>query len=150
MKEWDLLNHKTGYIAHDICQDGARIIVMRGPAAWCAYLGVPKDHPLAGLDYDDIPLDCHGGLTYASEGKGHWPSDRYWYGWDYSHAGDKFGFDDPKAQAITEAFPQEKEKQWTADEVKAEALQTMWDFKRLMRLAEKIIAKAPSPQEASE
>jgi hypothetical protein len=124
---------------------------MRGPAAWCAYLGVPKDHPLAGFGYDNIPLSCHGGLTYANEGTGKYLSeDRYWYGWDYGHAGDKFGFEDPKARAISDSFPHENERQWTADEVKVEALDAMWDFKILMKLAEQISSKvlAPSHQEA--
>jgi hypothetical protein len=33
--------------------------------AWCGYVGVPEGHRAFGRDYDDLPVVCHGGLTYA-------------------------------------------------------------------------------------
>jgi hypothetical protein len=29
------------------------------------YVLIPKDHPLHGVDYDNIKVDVHGGLTFA-------------------------------------------------------------------------------------
>lgn len=43
------------------------------------YVRVPEDHPWHGLDYDDIDVDVHGGLTYARDG---------WIGFDTLHFGD--------------------------------------------------------------
>lgn len=33
---------------------------------YCGYVDIPKGHKYHGLDYDEIPVDCHGGLTYGS------------------------------------------------------------------------------------
>src|SRR5215831_16238351 len=36
--------------------------------AWCGYVGIPPEHPLHGLDYDDVgtwDFEVHGGLTFA-------------------------------------------------------------------------------------
>lgn len=30
------------------------------------YVLIPEGHPLHGKDYDDIPVDIHGGLTFAA------------------------------------------------------------------------------------
>lgn len=32
---------------------------------WCGYCGVSPQSPLFEKDYDDICIDCHGGLTYS-------------------------------------------------------------------------------------
>ena len=54
------------------------------------YVGVPEGHPLYGKDYVEIslalPIDVHGGLTYAAshaplqEPDGYW-----WFGFDLLH-----------------------------------------------------------------
>lgn len=36
------------------------------------YVHLPKGHKWYGVDYDDIPVDIHGGLTYAREEDDHW------------------------------------------------------------------------------
>lgn len=153
---------KTSTIMADWFDEGVRIIIMRGPAALCAYVGIPKDHPLAGFDYNDLPsIDAHGGLTFSSEGggkyaKGHklagkktpWPSGYWWYGWDYAHLGDKTDFDYPpklkKALAKITAKYNDVHKDdhnWTIGEIKKEAWSVVYDLKKLMKLAEKIYAK---------
>ena len=33
----------------------------------CGYLGVPKDHPWYGKDYDEVDVEVHGGLTYYGQ-----------------------------------------------------------------------------------
>ena len=64
---------------------------------WCAYVGVEKDHPYFGKNYDDIPVDVHGWLTYgrACDGKMicHVPcegesEETWWFGFDCGHSFD--------------------------------------------------------------
>ena len=99
-----------------------RALVAQGPSSLVAYVGVPEDHPLAGRHYDDMPLDCHGGLTFADKG-GHsiWPKGWYWYGWDYAHAGDFLSF-----------LPNSSDRQWTVEDVEAEARQVMKQIEALL------------------
>jgi hypothetical protein len=33
--------------------------------AWCGYVAVPPGHSAYGKDYDEVPVEVHGGLTYA-------------------------------------------------------------------------------------
>lgn len=92
---------------------GIEYIYMKGPIGNpVAYIRIPDDHPWNKMvditreienykgkkvtyhtGYDEIPLDVHGGLTFArriTEGD-EWPqgfTPGAWVGWDYSHAGD--------------------------------------------------------------
>ena len=67
----------------------------------CAYVEIPEDHEYYGRGYEDMPLDVHGGLTFARDNLVyHEYSDKYgccvrsricdtWIvGWDYAHLGD--------------------------------------------------------------
>ena len=127
---------EIGRIVYDIFDGGLRFIVMRGPYHWCGYMGVPKDHPLAGFDYNDLPsINAHGGLTFSSEARGNWPEGYWWYGWDYGHLGDYSHF---------EKMPERLErgdKDWTIEEVIKDSQETLCDFKELMKFVEKIILK---------
>lgn len=49
----------------------------------CGYVKLTRDNDYFGKEYDDIPLNCHGGLTYASEHDGIWL-----IGFDCAHLGD--------------------------------------------------------------
>jgi len=140
---WDELREKeVGAILHDEFDEGLRFIVMRGPASLCAYIGLPQDHPLAGYNYELLPVDCHGGLTFASEGKDKWPEGFYWYGWDYSHAGDyAFYWDEPP---LAGSFPHDDEHKWLLGEVISDSWTAKYDFKNLMKLVEQIADKAKS------
>ena len=52
------------------------------------YVGIPKTHKLNNhSNYRDIPIKCHGGLTFA--GKRSF-TDKWCFGWDYLHLGDEF------------------------------------------------------------
>jgi len=65
----------------------------------CGYVRLWDGHPLELLwksekyPYDEIDVDCHGGLTFARKLTkkdiiaGFTPG--YWIGWDYAHAGDE-------------------------------------------------------------
>jgi hypothetical protein len=133
-ESWDdVLSAPVGHIFRDKFDEGLRFIVMRGPAALCAYIGVPLDHPLAGNSYDDIPINCHGGLTYNDKGGDAWPDGYWWYGWDYAHAGDACGFS-PSGISMIHG----DDTKWTPSMVESDAWDARYEFKKLMRLAEKV------------
>lgn len=47
------------------------------------YVDLPKTSPYFGKNTDDIPIECHGGLTYAK------PNEKVWrIGFDCAHAWD--------------------------------------------------------------
>ena len=80
----------------------------------CSYILFPKGHKWHGEHYDNIPLDCHGGLTYARDTfldgidlDGAWV-----VGWDYAHLGD---FASYGGQGL--GFKGHK---WTIDELQTE------------------------------
>jgi len=58
---------------------------------WCGYVGVLKDHPSYGKNYDDMDINIHGGLTYAEECGGHVchftenEDKAFWFGFDCAH-----------------------------------------------------------------
>ena len=84
----DCAKDEKGTRYYDGTLEGIRYLVLRGPVSINAYLGIPDNHPMAGMDYDDIDLDVHGGLTFSKIGDGEtWPKGYYWFGWDYAHAG---------------------------------------------------------------
>jgi len=128
----------TGAILHDEFQEGVRFIVMRGPSSLCAYLGIPTEHPLAGFHYDDLPsIEAHGGLTYSGGGDELRPKGFYWYGWDYGHSGDKsFHHDDypPMLRGLGE-------KGWLVEDVVKDSWSAIYEFTRLMKLAELIAGR---------
>ncbi len=79
----------------------------------CAYVQLPESHPYYGqTDYDAIPVDCHGGLTYAAFGlhPEKYKKDGFWVGWDYLHWGDFADYGKVKMPG----------KQWTVKEIQAE------------------------------
>lgn len=55
----------------------------------CGYVGIPKNHPLYGRNYDDdaVDIQVHGGLTYADSDED-WGGGLWWFGFDCSHGGD--------------------------------------------------------------
>ncbi len=63
---------------------------------WCGYAAVPPGHALHGQSYNDVDVEAHGGLTYASACSGHIchvpkpgePDDVWWFGFDCGHAWD--------------------------------------------------------------
>lgn len=42
------------------------LIVRGGGGALCGYVGVPESHDGFKKDYDDVEVEVHGGLTFAS------------------------------------------------------------------------------------
>jgi hypothetical protein len=104
---------KVGLILSDEYINSLRTLIMRGPAALTAYIGIPADHPLAGKGCGDLPIEVHGGLTFSAGGDKFRPEGLWWYGWDYGHAGDA-SFYDLKYGLIPGAH------KWTVAEVHAQ------------------------------
>lgn len=53
------------------------------------YVRIPREHKFYQKGYDDIPIECHGGLTFA----GDLENDGDWYiGFDTAHAFDYMPF----------------------------------------------------------
>ena len=128
-KRWEILGMPEGIIIKDWFEDGVRCLIMRGPAHLCAYLGVPINHPLAGYNYDEIPLRVHGGLTFADKGDGkNRPTGYWWYGWDYGHAGDATTYE-------IELYGKTFGKMWTIAEVEEEVHWALYDFAMVVKLA---------------
>jgi hypothetical protein len=57
----------------------------------CGYIRVLPGHPWFGQPYQDLDVECHGGLTFGEPGTAcptHGPEAEYWYGFDCAHGGD--------------------------------------------------------------
>jgi hypothetical protein len=81
---------------------GLPCLIVRGPSgALCGYVGLPPGHKLHGEGYDNVDVNVHGGLTFASSCSHgeqshsicHVPSegesdDVWWLGFDCAHCGD--------------------------------------------------------------
>lgn len=65
----------------------------------CGYVGIPIESKFYGKSYDDIPVECHCGLTYASK-KLHLQNDTsvWWIGFDCGHCCD--GYDVQKIKEL--------------------------------------------------
>jgi len=67
---------------------GYRCNVVRGPnGSLNGYVLVPATHPASALETDQIPVDVHGGLTWAGPFEGDTP-DVLRLGFDCAHASD--------------------------------------------------------------
>ena len=115
-----------------------RFIILRGSSCLCAYLGIKIDHPLANCDYNDLPIDCHGGLTFAREGDDEYlPKGYFWYGWDYAHC-DDYSYSYNESYMAEFNFNHDWGKKWTVVDVWNDSRSVWFDFARLMKLAEKM------------
>lgn len=86
-------------LAHGIYRGYEYAIISLGKHP-CAYVGVPKGHPLYGKEYDskNFPdIKCHFGITYSRNGLGGIKEQFVIYksqwviGWDYAHCTDFSG-----------------------------------------------------------
>lgn len=79
---------------------GLPCLLRRSPymGMWCGYVGVTEGHPAYGKDYDAVPADVHGGLTFSAPCSGsdeadsicHKPGEGepdtvWWLGFDAGH-----------------------------------------------------------------
>ena len=60
----------------------------------CGYVGLPKDNKYYGVNYNEIDIDCHGGLTYSSSNLYEQnDTDIWWIGFDCAHCDDAKDYD---------------------------------------------------------
>lgn len=97
--EWDAEPDKIQW--QDAETGMSCLIVRGGSGALCGYVAVTDTHPFYKKDYDSVPVEVHGGLTYADlcmdaaedhgvchrPGKGE-PDNVWWFGFDCAHYGD--------------------------------------------------------------
>lgn len=97
----------------------------------CCYVEIPKQHECYGKHYDEIDIDCHGGLTFSSD---HViaideTGEKWFIGWDFAHLDDYFYSND--------YFTREGHK-WTTEELKEEVrkvCEQLYDKFRMLEVA---------------
>jgi hypothetical protein len=76
---------------------------------WNGYVILPKNHQYDGENYDNIPVNVHGGLTYSNQELSGWV-----IGFDTAHVGDFI-------PSLSSFFgPQQSGHYWTHSEVLSE------------------------------
>lgn len=83
-----------------VYEDTVTCVVMVNPMGFrTGYIDIPKGHPWASMNYDDIPIVTHGGLTFSGN---IWNPDidwefvgpdGIWLGYDCGHGFDGFDID---------------------------------------------------------
>ena len=86
--------------------DGYEYLVISLGRHPCGYVILTEDNKYFGKFYDDIPINCHGGLTFSDSKISflEWSEkykcmvrtsikDKWIIGWDYAHYGDYTVFD---------------------------------------------------------
>lgn len=125
MKEMNYLHKRQkGKIVLDEGKyKGYEYIILNLSTHPCAYVCLTKDDIFYQKNYDDIPIECHGGLTFAEnriinveEFSNKYNCltlqkfNRDWIlGWDYAHLGD-----------YTTLMPSSYDKRWHTKEIKQE------------------------------
>ena len=87
----------------------------------CAYIDV-SNTSLAGRHYDDINIDCHGGLTYSENQLVTVDKKGWFIGWDYAHLGDYQG----------SLYYSGEGKQWTTGEIVVECINVIEQINQLL------------------
>lgn len=92
---------------------GLRWAVVAAPSLGVnGYVQMPSGHPWQHLNYDDMPVEIHGGLTFAS-GR--------WIGFDTAHGGDVWPAEYDR-HGLSDLYNDRPEwsRRWTLDAVIAE------------------------------
>ena len=86
----------------------------------CAYVRIPEWHKFYHKDYDNCYVECHGGMTYASDNlqitDGGDKVKGWFIGWDYAHYGDYMGY----YEMFNSEYTGENNHRWTTEEILAE------------------------------
>lgn len=86
----------------------------------CCYVFLPEGNKYFGKTYDEIDIDCHGGLTFSEDDLifNPLPNKDWIIGWDYAHYNDYMGY-------YGELESYEKNKKWTTEELFEEVKQVI-------------------------
>ena len=119
MKEMIYTSERTRELLHNDIYKGYHYYIMSYGTHPCCYIELHKDSILYGVNYDDIDMDVHGGLTYSKDylktGDNTTVSGNWFIGWDYGHCTDYIGLDE-----IQPEFLRDSCKRWTTKELIAE------------------------------
>lgn len=85
----------------------------------CAYVEVSQDHPAFGMDYADMDIDCHGGVTYSYEDMPSADHAGWFVGIDFDHKGD-CGTGQNFARILIDDASDPCGKKWTCAEIYGE------------------------------
>lgn len=80
----------------------------------CAYVDVTNTQ-LENINYEDIDIDCHGGLTYSADHLKTVNRNGWFIGWDYAHFCDFNGY-----ELLTQTALTSYGKKWTTREIVSE------------------------------
>lgn len=70
------------------------VIIMQALGFRTGYVGIKKGNKFYGVPYDDIDIDCHGGLTYSNYCLvDQDDEDMWWIGFDTGHCYDAHDFE---------------------------------------------------------
>lgn len=125
---------------------GLRLLIVRGPYSFCAYLGVKADPSAVGLA--EVEFRCHHGVTFQQWGRegSRWDAGWYWWGWDYGHFSDVVDRFSSLPQNLSTALRRVvtdvsdrlnslalsggiSRKNWTVDEVFQDGIDTMVELR---------------------
>ena len=120
MKEMVYTNERKIEVLERNFYKGYEYLIVNYGTHPCCYVALESKHPYYGVFYDNININCHGGLTYSNLGlinsftRTTYLSDDYWVvGWDYHHVGDFSGFYSDKENIALFLNP----KKWTTLEL---------------------------------
>lgn len=84
--------HETHKVLAKGTYKGHDVIAVSLGSHPCCYIRINEDEKCYGKDYNDIMIDCHGGLTFSDSIEKEHPffTKGYWVGWDFAHLGDAF------------------------------------------------------------
>lgn len=102
---------ETFEILHQGSYKGYNFYIISFGCYPCAYVEIPENSKFYGLDYYDIDIDVHGGLTYSTDHLNRVKENSWFIGWDYAHIDDYTYFD------IGWAVLKDSGKMWTTKEI---------------------------------
>lgn len=94
--------------------DGFNYVIMSYGTHPCCYIQIPKEHRYYKKNYDDIDINCHGGLTFSESDLYFNLTESWWIGWDYAHCNDYIGC--YGLDCLT-GFDHSNNKKWTTQEL---------------------------------
>lgn len=94
MKQMDYTKESLCKVLHKGEFKGFKFAIVSYGTHPCCYVFLPKEHKYYGKSYDEIDIDCHGGLTYSDNELIFNPlvNDDWIIGWDYAHCNDYIGY----------------------------------------------------------
>lgn len=130
MKQLVYSKNRCALCLHEERVDGYLIIIMNYGTHPCGYIGLPKNHFLNKVNYNELADNkiygdkVNGGFTYSNFGVAGFHKDTWFLGWDYAHFNDYTEF-------MNEVSYYKDLKKWTAEEIYQECLEQLEEIKKI-------------------